>query len=263
MKVMSFNLRTDFMLDINNRWNRRKHIVYDIINKFDCDIIGVQELNENMYNDLSINLNNYNIVGERRTKRFFSEKNDILVNKRNKVLDYNTFWLSKDINKIGSSVWYSLYPRICTTALIELNNGNRIRVYNTHLDCGIPLAKKYGLLRISQYIDKKDKEGEVSIPIILMGDFNLTPSNKIINEFKSGIYCKRKLMAVQEFKKDIYNMSTISGFKGYRKGLHIDYIFVSSEFKVNNVEIVNYNENGKYPSDHYPIYADIDLFNMI
>ena len=32
MKVMTFNLRTDFPLDINNRWNKRKEIVYEIIN---------------------------------------------------------------------------------------------------------------------------------------------------------------------------------------------------------------------------------------
>ena len=73
------------------------------------------------------------------------------------------------------------------------------------------------------------------------------------------MYCKRRLIAVQEFKKEIYDMGTISGFKGYKKGLHIDYIFVSSEFKVNDVEIINYNKKGKYPSDHYPIYADIEL----
>ncbi|MDZ5001375.1 endonuclease, partial [Clostridium perfringens] len=29
MKVMTFNLRTDFLLDINNRWNERKEVVYD------------------------------------------------------------------------------------------------------------------------------------------------------------------------------------------------------------------------------------------
>ena len=53
MKVMTFNLRTDFLLDINNRWNKRKEIVYDILNNNDCDIIGVQELNNKMFKDIS------------------------------------------------------------------------------------------------------------------------------------------------------------------------------------------------------------------
>ena len=33
MRVMSFNLRSDFILDFKNRWDNRKHIVYDIIDK--------------------------------------------------------------------------------------------------------------------------------------------------------------------------------------------------------------------------------------
>lgn len=258
MKVMSFNLRADFLLDMNNRWSTRKNLVFEVINKSDCDIIGVQELNKEMHKDLVNNLYNYNIVGKGRAKRLFYEKNDILVNKRNKVLEYDTFWLSNNIDKVGSSVWYSLYPRICTTALIELKDGVKIRIYNTHLDCGLPRAKKYGLYKISEYIDAKHLT-EKYIPIILMGDFNSTPKSKIINDFKSGLYCERKLIAVQEFKKDIYNRGTMSGFKGYKKGVHIDYIFVSDEFVVKDVEIVNFNKSGKYPSDHYPVYADIEL----
>ena len=31
MRVMSFNLRSDFILDFKNRWDNRKHIVYEII----------------------------------------------------------------------------------------------------------------------------------------------------------------------------------------------------------------------------------------
>ena len=37
MKVMSFNLRSDFILDFKNRWDKRKHIVYEIIDKYQCD----------------------------------------------------------------------------------------------------------------------------------------------------------------------------------------------------------------------------------
>ena len=49
---MSFNLRSDFILDFKNRWDKRKHIVYEIIDKYDCDIIGVQEVTNKMFNDI-------------------------------------------------------------------------------------------------------------------------------------------------------------------------------------------------------------------
>ena len=54
-------------------------------------------------------------------------------------------------------------------------------------------------------------------------------------------------------------MSTLSKFKGKKKGLHIDYIFVTEEFNVRKSEIIYYNKSGKYPSDHYPISAELEI----
>ena len=62
MKVMSFNLRSDFILDFKNRWDKRKHIVYEIIDKYDCDIIGVQEVTNKMFNDIKENFDEFEIV---------------------------------------------------------------------------------------------------------------------------------------------------------------------------------------------------------
>ena len=257
MKIMTFNLRTDFPLDIKNRWNKRKEIVYEVIKNNDFDIIGVQELNNKMFNDLTSNISNYNFVGMPRSKKFFSERNDILVSTKHRILNYNTFWLSEKPNEIGSNVWYSVFPRICTTALIELDDGNIIRVYNTHLDFLFPKAREYGLKKIGEYMESQHEKDDY--PAMLMGDFNASPSSKAIREFTEGKYSSKKFIAVQENKKDLYSMSTLSKFKGKKKGLHIDYIFVTEEFNVRNSEIMYYNKEGKYPSDHYPISAELEI----
>ena len=257
MKVMTFNLRTDFLLDINNRWNKRKEIVYDILNNNDCDIIGVQELNNKMFKDISKEALGYNIIGNPRSLKYFIERNDILVSKKHKILEYSTFWLSEDPEKIGSAIWYSVYPRICTTALIRLNDGNIVRVYNTHLDFLLSKAREYGLKKIGEYMDKQHEKD--NYPAIIMGDFNASPTSKAIKNFSEGKYSSKKFIAVQDHKKEIYNMSTMSKFKGNKKGLHIDYIFVTEEFKVLDTEILEYNKNGKYPSDHYPMIAKLDI----
>lgn len=255
MRIMTFNLRTDFILDINNRWKNRSHIIYEIIEKYNCDIIGLQELTDLMFKDISKELSNYNIVGHPRSKKVFVERNDILVSKKHKVLEYSTFWLSNSPNKIGSSIWYSLYPRICTTAVIELDNKKVVRVYNTHLDCFLHKAREYGLKKISEYIEKQyEVDG---LPVILMGDFNSTPNSKLIKRFSEQGNNKRGFIAVQEYKKDIYDMTTMSNFKGRKKGRHIDYIFVSDEFKITDAQVISYNKAGKYPSDHYPVLADL------
>lgn len=255
MKIMTLNLRTDFILDINNRWANRSKIVYEIFENYNCDIIGVQELTNKMYEDMLNGLTDYNIVGRPRTEKMFVERNDILVLKKHEILEFETFWLSEEPEKVGSSIWYSIYPRICTTAVVRIEGGKLVRVYNTHLDFLLPKAREYGLKKIGMYIE--DKYESDKLPVILMGDFNATPKSKVINEFATGEYSKKKFIAVQESKKEIYEISTMSKFKGNKKGLHIDYIFVSDEFEIRNAEIIEYNKNGKYPSDHYPIMADV------
>lgn len=257
MRIMTFNLRTDFILDINNRWKDRAHIAYDLIAEYDCDIIGVQEFTNSMYEDISRELPNYRIVGKPRNKKIASERNDILVSKKHEILESNTFWLSESPEKVGSSVWYSVYPRICTTAVVKLNNNKAIRVYNTHLDCFFSKARQYGLNKIEHYIGKQYEED--GLPIILMGDFNATPNSKLIKRFSESTASNKKFIAVQETRKGMYSMATMSKFRGSKKGRHIDYIFVSEDFDIMNTEIVNYNKSGKYPSDHYPILADLEI----
>ena len=39
--------------------------------------------------------------------------------------------------------------------------------------------------------------------------------------------------------------------------MHLDYIFISPEHKVEKVQIIKDNINGRFPSDHYPLLADI------
>lgn len=254
---MTFNLRCDFLLDINNSWNKRKYIVYDIINKYECQIIGTQEVTEVMYNDIKNNVHNYNIVGSPRSKKFFVERNNILIQNQYRICESKTFWLSDTPKVEGSSKWFSIFPRICTTAVIEIEEGIKIRVCNSHLDCFTSKAREYQMKRLMEIIDKEQENEE--LPLIIMGDFNSKPESRLIKNISSGAYGRKKLSAVQEYDKRLYMSSTMSMFKGKEKGLHIDYIFVSEEFKINDVEILRYNVNGKYPSDHYPLIAEISL----
>ena len=83
---MTFNLRCDFPLDMNNRWKYRRHIVYDIMNKYECDIIGIQEATESMYNDIKNNVPKYNILGIPRSRKFFVERNDLLIKRKSNII---------------------------------------------------------------------------------------------------------------------------------------------------------------------------------
>lgn len=257
MNIMSFNLRSDCFLDVNNRWIDRKTLVLDTLTKYNCDIIGVQELTNKMYNDIQSSIKNFNIVGKARSNKLFPERNDLIVPEKHTITSHKTVWLSNTPDKVGSQPWFSLYPRIFTTAVVKLDCGKSVRVYNTHLDCLLPQARDFGLKKLVNYVDINHKED--NLPIIIMGDFNATPNSKIIKSFINGQYSNKRFFAVQEKNKELFLKPTRAGFKGKGRGLHIDYIFVSEELEILDVKIINDNTNGKYPSDHFPIIAKIDF----
>lgn len=257
MLVMSFNLRSDFILDINNRWINRKDIVKEILFKYNCDIIGVQELTNKMHKDLIEFTKDFNVIGKARSKKLFAERNDLIIPKKHSIEDHKTIWLSETPNKVGSQPWFSLYPRICTTAKLKLEDNTNIRVYNTHLDCLLPQARDYGIKKLSKFIESNYKEDK--LPIIVMGDFNASPKSKVVKNFVNGKYFNKTFFAVQEKNTELYNKPIRAGFKGKENGYHIDYIFVSEELEIVDVDIITDSVNGKYPSDHFPLLADIRL----
>lgn len=256
MRVMTFNLKTDHIFVGKSKWEVRSEVVYEIFKDLDCDIVGAQEVNNNMYEDITKKIIDYNIIGNARSKRYFVERNNIFIKKGHEIINETTFWLSKNPHQEGSSLWYSMFPRICTTALVSIND-NRVRVYNTHLDCLLPSSRAFGLKKITEFIEKNHLEEK--IPIILMGDFNASPNSKLIKDFNSGVFNKKKFVAVQEVNKALYEENTFRHKRGENKNVHIDYIYVSEEFNIKHAEIIKYSKNGVFPSDHYPLVADLEL----
>lgn len=142
-------------------------------------------------------------------------------------------------------------------ATVRLEDGREVNVYNTHLDFLLPQARAFQLKKIIEKIEK-DYQRERK-PYILMGDFNASPNSKLIRKLRECHDGKTKFIAVQDQDTSLYEVTTMGMFVGKTKGMHIDYIFVSEEFKIKSVDIVRYHKNNKYPSDHYPLVADIDF----
>ena len=255
IRIMTFNLRRDTTLDLSNRWDKRKHMVYNVMKEYDCDIIGIQEVRHNMFEDIKNNVEGYSIVGEPRSKKISSERNNLLISEKYVIEEYKTFWLSETPYKVGSHVWYSYVPRICTMAVIRLGEGKKIRVCCTHLDNLFQSLREYGIKKLMEVIESEQEREEM--PIILMGDFNDEPDSEFIKAFCSGRFSKKKLIPVQSINPYIYREATRDKFKRTDNGVHIDYIFVSEEIEIVKAEVIKYNILGKYPSDHYPLVADI------
>jgi len=130
--------------------------------------------------------------------------------------------------------------------IVELNvNGKKLQVLNLH---GIWTKDKKGdsrTIKECKYIISV-AEGK-QIPTIIVGDFNLLPDTKSI-----GLLNKKYRNLVTEFNVK----TTRPKFKdNLETGNNVvDYIFVNSKIKVNDLKVVDTDI-----SDHLPIILDFDI----
>ena len=54
-----------------------------------------------------------------------------------------------------------------------------------------------------------------------------------------------------------YTWGRFNDFRGTRRGERFDYVFASSALEVLDAGIVHDNEDGRYPSDHFPVVARV------
>lgn len=245
---MTFNIRRDLMQDGTDSWEYRKEKVIQIIKDLKIDVFGIQEGLPHMIKYMENKLTEYTMIGQGRNNEKSDEYNAIFYKTKSFIsLDRGQFWLSETPSVPGSIGWGSKYPRICTWSEFAhiKNSSSSFYVFNTHLDNSSQLARVYGIkLIIEQIIFLLEK----SIPVILMGDFNCERNNYVINYVeKIGLF------------QPCLKGKTFHNFNGGICGKLIDYLFVSNQIKFIESFINRRSFEEKYPSDHYPVIAKIQL----
>lgn len=265
LKVMTFNLRIGTLIDGLNTWYLRKKAINEAIQASNAAIIGVQECRGYMLDAISRHMPAYKLAGEPRSK--FGEYCAVLYNAQIVTkIDNGTFWLSKTPSIPGSKSWRSAWVRVCTWVHFQLVDAphQEFIVYNTHLDNQSQEAREQGLQVIWRHVQEYTKNNK--LPIILMGDFNAEPKNKVI-QYLRGL--KNKKNSKVSIFTDVYSKlkkgsldkigSTYHNFKGGNKGETIDYIFVTQPFIVLESTVDRRKFSSRYPSDHYPVIAKLKL----
>lgn len=136
--------------------------------------------------------------------------------------------------------------------------GRKIRVFNTHFDHVCGMARNLSVRIILEYMHRLNQEEK--LPTILMGDLNACPDSRPIRVLSGNLhnYPDIHLTNVWSFV-DSADSGSYHGFKGKLNGRRIDYIFISDEFTVDEAYVDRTNEDGRYPSDHYPLVAVLRL----
>ena len=259
-KVMTFNIRTRTILDGLNHWNHRKGFVKDTIAGNGADIVGLQEVRNSQLNYIKSGLPQYAAYAVGRSDGYRGgESCPVLYRKdRFTLIDSGTFWFSDTPSVAGSKGWGNLPPRICSWVhLAETNTGKGLYVYNLHLDN----LSQNSRAKSVELLTHKIAVRQTNDPFIVMGDFNMetkNPAMRWLNRIGIG---KPRLASVDVWQSihPTRSIGTRHGFNGGVSGPQIDHIRLSSNLQALDARIDTHNWGGRYPSDHFPVVANIRL----
>ena len=255
LKVMTYNIRLSVDSDKENSWNNRKQETMALMSYYHPDYFGVQEAVPQQMIDIKTNLKDYDFVGVGRDdgknqgeySAIFYDKNKLEVTKS------GTFWLSETPEK-PSKGWDAAYNRVCTYAFFKIKKtGKQFLAMNLHFDHVGDVARVNSAKLILEKIKKLNPK---NVPLTLTGDFNLTDDSepiKIISKSLDNVFYHSK-------KTHYGPKGTFTGFDiNTIPQDRIDYIFVKGFEVLSNRTINDRRENLLYPSDHFPILAEINF----
>jgi endonuclease/exonuclease/phosphatase family metal-dependent hydrolase len=266
LRMMSFNIRYATANDGSNRWERRRELVVRTIRRFAPDVLGTQECLPMQRCFLSRHLPEYEHVGVGRDDgRQAGEMCAIFYRAdRFERLDEGHFWLSETPDVPGSRSWDSSMPRVTTWVRLRDRQRTSDSFYflNTHLDVRGPAARREG----ARVIREQARRFQLPQRIVLAGDFNTGPATAPYTTITRGV------AAADEPWSDTYDYfcrhicggaaapgGTRHDFTGRTDVERIDWIVASSHFEVIEADIDCWHENGRWPSDHFPVTAVLRL----
>jgi endonuclease/exonuclease/phosphatase family metal-dependent hydrolase len=247
--VMSFNIRYDTEYDGSNAWCKRNFLVRDVIEKYNCDFVCIQESLVHQAHFLEKNLSEYKSVF--RSREFNSDEGESVPifyqYKKWEVVEYETFWLSETPYAAGSVNWGNSLPRIVTWIKFRnLSTQQLYFVYNTHLDHESKNSRHKSVEMIVNHISSKVQ----NTPFVLTGDFNEENGMAIKYLINSKLNPIDTFSILPESEREgTFHLWNGKSFDRY------DFIFVSPDTQILETTIIKDNDKRRYPSDHFPIMS--------
>lgn len=252
MRIMSFNILCGGRGA--QEWEKRIPLVVRTIRNCDPDTFGVQEATPGWMKALCAAFPDYDYVGVGRDDgKKKGEFSAVFYKKgKYKMLDKGNFWLSETPEKPGKG-WDAACVRVCSWAkLKDKATGKEFLHFNTHLDHVGQVAMQKG----AELVTKKAREIAPDLTSFFTGDFNVTPDSAPCKAVKDGGFADCRDIA------KITDMSeTFHAFETPNKDSWsiIDYVFAKGNVKVKRFKVIKKHIDGQVPSDHYPVYADIEF----
>jgi endonuclease/exonuclease/phosphatase family metal-dependent hydrolase len=252
--VMTYNIRLNVKSDGENWWENRKDKVAALMNYYEADFIGAQEVQHEQLEYLLKTLPHYSSIGVGRDDgKTAGEYSCILYNNQKyKLVQQSTFWLSQTPEKVSMG-WNAVCNRVCTYGLFEhIKTKKKLWVFNTHFDHVGDTAR----IESAKLIMKRIKELTVkqNYPVVFTGDLNAQVTDAPVQYISQHLNNARMISAMAPYGPE----ATWNAFKFevVPKGW-IDYVFVFKSISVQKYAVITDSYDKKYPSDHFPVLVHI------
>ncbi len=249
LRVMTFNVRVPVDTGMN-AWVNRRDLMVQVIKAEHPDVLGTQELTEEQGEYLAAHLPGYAWFGQGREGGTKGEHMGVFYRTdRLKVLRSGDFWLSDTPQVPGSRTWGQPYPRMVTWARFRLRDGGgTFDYFNTHFPY-LPQDVRPRMLSADEILQRIGKLPP-GARVILAGDFNCAPDTPVHAKLTANLHD-----AWMQAGSHSGPAKTFHNFTG-NPDQRIDWILMRG-FKALAVRTVTTHDGARYPSDHFPVVADL------
>lgn len=256
-KWATFNIRLDTPRDSLNSWDYRKERVAEYIIQNGLDVVGMQEVLNNQFEDLKAMLPGYEGIGAGREDGQKRGECCAIFYRTEKfeLLDSNTFWLSEYPDSVGLKGWDADCVRVATwTKLKDKHTGKIVMAVNTHFDhIGVEARKQSALLII-----RKIKEIVGELPAVLTGDFNVNDESEAYQTITTNEFvlndAHKQALEQKGVDYTFHNFARLAPEKRKK----IDFIFTTSTINVISSDIPQEEPNALL-SDHNPQVCELEF----
>ncbi len=249
LRIMSFNIRC---LNVgSDSWEDRIGIVSETFLKSEADSIGIQEGTPEWMATLKNTVSEkYAFVGQGRDGLDEGEYSAIFYLKdKYDVVDSGTFWLSNTPDEMSRG-WDASMNRICTWAIFKNKETGKEYVHmNSHFDHIGTIAQKNSAALISE---RAKTFGDM--PIVFTADMNVKENSTAYDTMTTlGVFKDTKREAPDTMDYLTYHNTKPQNHQGHV----LDYVMINDNLSALSYKVVTAGIDGRYVSDHFPIYADL------
>jgi endonuclease/exonuclease/phosphatase family metal-dependent hydrolase len=254
LSVMTYNLRFASP-NPPNAWPQRRPLMRELIQKISPDVFGTQEGLYEQLKDLASDLPEYEWLGLGREGGSRGEFMAVFYRKaRLEPLAFDHFWLSDTPEVMGSTTWGNSNRRMVTWLKFrDRQTKQEFYFFNTHFDHQVQPARE----KSAELVRRRIAELGTKLPVLLVGDFNAAAGkNKAYEILTQDNFLNDAWLNARERRGE--GIGTFNGFKALQpNGPRIDWILSRGEVTAEKIEIVTFQRDGRFPSDHCPVVATL------